>query len=345
MTRHIVVTFRMPHAGMAPGPEGTYMLRARSMCARGEALGGRLVAWGASVLALAYDEDSMEEAVLFATSIREEALSLDRAWACGVAEGELEALAPDGDRMHLAWGEALLNAASLARIAKAGEVLVDGDVRALRAGQLSLIGARAATDSGQRVRGWRLDLEHPWKRVEPVAGRNPDVTDRFVLPRDAMLDAGATLELPVPDFSGDELSTSEVLQIVEAASMPSNAPEGPVSSEQGSALAAKVMVLARGDENADAVEALGQLRRMRAEAEAGPAPARCQAALALAMALTLSGRIEEGLLEALDALARARESHDDKAVGACLALLAKLYTGASRPGEAAVLRESAGLPG
>src|ERR1019366_10515869 len=154
----------MPPAGLLPGPEGPYLSRARSMCSRGEALGGRLVAWSAALLAIAWDSESMEEAMLMATSIQEESMSQERAWACGMAEGELEQLAPDGARMQLAWGEALLSAAQLARVARAGEVLVDGDVRALRAGQLSLIGARSATDAGQRVRGWRLDLEHPWKR-------------------------------------------------------------------------------------------------------------------------------------------------------------------------------------
>src|SRR5208337_2502115 len=112
----------MPPAGMTPGPAGAYLARARSMCSRGEALGGRLVAWSAALLGVAWDTESMEEAMLLATSIREEALIPTRAWACGLAEGEMEALAPDGARMHLAWGEALLRAASLARIARAGEV-------------------------------------------------------------------------------------------------------------------------------------------------------------------------------------------------------------------------------
>src|SRR5580698_8603363 len=158
----------MPPGGLLPGPEGPYLSRARSMCSRGEALGGRLVAWSAALLAMAWDTDSIEEAFELATSLREESSAPDRAWTCGIAEGELEALAPDGQRMHLAWGDALRAAASLARIAKAGEVLVDGDVRALRAGQLALIGARSATDAGQRVRGWRLDLDRPWKNGPPV---------------------------------------------------------------------------------------------------------------------------------------------------------------------------------
>ena len=164
MERQIVVAFRMPPAGLTLGPEGPYLVRARSMCARGEALGGRLVAWSGALLAMAWETDAIEEALELATSLREESSAPERAWTCGVAEGELEPLALDGQRMHLAWGEALRSAASLARVAKAGEVLVDGDVRALRAGQLALIGARSATDAGQRVRGWRLDLDSPWKQ-------------------------------------------------------------------------------------------------------------------------------------------------------------------------------------
>ena len=167
----------MPPAGMPPGPEGAYLTRARSMCARGEALGGRLVAWSAALLAMAWDPDSIEEALLLGTSIREESLSLERSWSSGMAEGELEPLSPEGARMQLAWGDALVSAASLARIAKPRELLVDGDVRALRAGQLSLLGSRAATDAGQRVRGWKLDLEHPWKRSADTGVAGADATD------------------------------------------------------------------------------------------------------------------------------------------------------------------------
>jgi putative intracellular protease/amidase len=107
-------------------------------------------------------------------------------------------------------------------------------------------------------------------------------------------------------------------------------------------LAEQVRRLAHGDQSAEAVEALVELRRARARAEGGPATTRCQAALALAMTLAIAGRADEALLEALDALARAREAQDPKAVGACMALLAKLYSSAGHPGEAAALRESSG---
>jgi hypothetical protein len=347
VSRHIVVAFRMPPAGMTPGPEGAYLTRARSMCARGEALGGRLVAWSAALLAMSWDPDSIEEALLLATSIREESLSPERAWSSGMAEGELEPLSPDGARMQLAWGEALLSAASLARIAKSGELLVDGDVRALRAGQLSLLGSRASTDAGVRVRGWKLDLEHPWKRAADTGVAGADATDRyFVFPeRDESPpppDLSATQEMSAADFLPHELSTSEVLEIVEATAA-ADLSVPPVSERRrGSALADRVRRLAHGDQSSDATEALAELRRARARVEGAPPATRCQAALALAMTLAIAGRPEEALLDALDALARAREAQDPKAVGACMALLAKLYSAAGLTGEAASLRESSG---
>jgi hypothetical protein len=342
----IVVVFRMPPAGMSAGREGTYLARARHMCSRGEALGGRLVAWSAALLAIAWDPDSMEEAMLLATSVREEAFTTERAWACGLAEGGLDDLAPDGGRMHLGWGEALLRGASLARIARAGEVLIDGDVHALRAGQLSLVGARAATDSGQRVRGWKLDLERPWKHIPTDAAATfsatPEATARFGVPSlvHEGLEEGGTIETQALQFPDEDFTSSEVLRIVDGNTIS----EPPLDSQwQGVGLADRVRRIANGEETNDAVEALAHLRRARAEAESGTVAARCQAALALAMALTLAGRAEEGLLEALDALARAREAKNDKAVGACMALLAKLYAGVGRDGEAAALRESAGV--
>jgi hypothetical protein len=270
------------------------------------------VAWSALVLAMAWDTESIEEAILLATSIREEALSPGRAWACGMAEGELEPLAPDGQRMQLAWGEALLSATSLARVARPGEALVDGDTRAVRAGQLTLIGPRSSTDAGRRVRGWRLDLEHPWKPHKE----------------------GALVDDP----------SSEVLRIVESSALEVSAEDEEAPSDtrpRGGRLIDRVRALSQGEGRGDSGEVLSELRRARARAEGGPAVARCQAALALAMTLFIAGRLQESLLEGLDALARGREAHDAKAVAACQALLAKLYACAGYPDAAAQLKSEA----
>jgi hypothetical protein len=319
VSRSIVVAFRMPPAGLTPGADGPYLGRARSLCARAEALGGQLVAWSAALLAVAWDAESMEEAVLLAVSVRQGSDSLERSWAGGMAEGELEPLAPDGQRMHLAWGDALLSAVSLARVARAGEVLVDGDVRALRAGQLSLHGARSSTESGQRVRGWRLDLQRPWKSAAPDAEGN---------------------------FPASEPSTEDVLQIVERASEPPAGAADAARAASGAGqsrsapLAEHVRALKEHDTTGFGVEALTDLRRSRALAQGGSPSARCQAALALSMTLCLAGRSEEALLEGLDALARAREAQEPRAIDASLALLAKLYASAGYPDAAAALRGS-----
>ncbi len=288
----IVVAFRMSPTGVGPGPEGGYLARARGLCVRAQALGARLVAWSATLLAFAWDAGSIEDAVLVAASIREEALSRDRAWASGISEGDLEPVDLDGQVGSLAWGPALLAAASLARLAKPGEVVVDAQLSALRAGRLAVVEERAPADGERlrdpdRLRGWRLDLEHPWK-------------DAHAAP------------------SGDE-------------------------SRPNGALAERIRMLARGDETAAAVDALARLRRARARAEGGPPSARCQAALALGMTLSLAGRCEEALLEALDALARAKEANDPKAIGACMALLAKLYASAGLAHAAVALRDGAGV--
>ena len=350
MDRQIVVAFRMPPAGLTPGPEGLYVARARTMCAHGEALGGRLVAWSAALFAMAWDTDSVEEAFELATSLRTEFSSPERAWTCGIAEGELELLAPDGQRMHLAWGEALLAAASLARVARAGEVLVDGDVRALRAGQLSLVGARSATDAGRRVRGWRLDLERPWKRGASVfesEGEPEEPEDVILVTVDDLSlsetgPAEQTAQMPAIDFMPEELSTSDVLQVIEASSLePFEEEPSTRARRREGTLAERVRELSHGDTNRDPVLAIADLRRARARVEGASPAARCQASLALAMTLSIAGRAEESLLEAFDALASARSANDRKAVGACIALVSKLYAGAGFPDAAKTLMETA----
>jgi hypothetical protein len=99
-----------------------------------------------------------------------------------------------------------------------------------------------------------------------------------------------------------------------------------------------IVRLTRGDVG----EALRVLRSARSELDASaPATERCQASLALGVALAVAGRPDDALLEALDALARARESADDKGAHACIAFLSKLYASEERSEDAARLRRFA----
>ena len=101
----------MSYAGLASvGMD--YMHRARALTSRAEALGATLAAWSATTFAFAWDVDSSEEAIAFATTLRDdgEPSTTEAAWACGVAEGEMELLAKTGERAELAWGPALVTA-------------------------------------------------------------------------------------------------------------------------------------------------------------------------------------------------------------------------------------------
>ena len=91
-------------------------------------------------------------------------------------------------------------------------------------------------------------------------------------------------------------------------------------------------------------DALRTLQVARRQAEGAPSTARCQASLALGVGLAFAGRVDEALLEGLDALARAREGHDDKAVTACIAFLAKLFASVNRAEDARVLTSMASTP-
>lgn len=105
--------------------------------------------------------------------------------------------------------------------------------------------------------------------------------------------------------------------------------ESPMFTERLRALSR----LGRGDIG----DALRVLRRTRASLDPKDLQLRCQTSLALGVALSVAGRPQEALLEGMDALARARQTNDERGAQACLAFLAKLYTSQGRD-EAGKLR-------
>src|SRR5262249_2651178 len=79
------------------------------------------------------------------------------------------------------------------------------------------------------------------------------------------------------------------------------------------------------------------LRRLRAASEAVKQPAqRARARLAYGVALASAGRTDSALLEALEALARAREAGDPHGEHACALFLARLSAAAGHPDAASV---------
>ena len=318
----------MPAAGaLARGPH-PYLSRALALTRRAEALGARLVAWGATTIAFAWDLDSVEELILLVTGLADESAPPEAQWTCGVAEGELEPLG----RSHLAWGEPLLRAMSLSRIAHAGEVLVDVGVTALRSGELATAGIRKGTDVDQERTGAKLDLISPWARSRRDVPSAPESEDPEEFAA-RMVEAGRAALV-----SGNAQSLQRLS-------------EGLRATGEHDALADRMRAMARLSRG-QIEDAIRALRQSRVGAMNEPPAVQCQASLALAFALATAGQPDEALLEGLDALARAREASDSRAQAACLAFLAKLFArvgaagGATKIGQKlATLARRPSLPG
>ncbi len=175
----------MAYAGLLPGKAGGYLERARALTQKAEALGANLAAWSAVTLAFSWEPEAVEEAVTLATEAAKDSAEGREPWACGVAQGTMEELAPHGERAQLAWGTPLVHAVALARVAERGEVLIDASVEGLRSGDLLVTGSKIATDVGRRVRGARLDVQQPWKSASaaqiarlidpPLVGRDVEL--------------------------------------------------------------------------------------------------------------------------------------------------------------------------
>ena len=305
-----------------------YLSRALALTRRAEALGARLVAWGATTIAFAWDLDSVEELILLATGLADASAPPEAQWTCGIAEGDLEPLG----RSHLAWGEPLLRAMSLSRIAHAGEVLIDVGVTALRTGDLAATGLRKGKDVDQETTGARLDLISPWARSRRDIPSAPDSEDPEEFAA-RMVEAGRAALV-----SGNAQSLQRLS-------------EGLRATGEHDALADRMRAMARLSRG-QIEDAIRALRHSRVGAMNEPPAVQCQASLALAFALATAGQPDDALLEGLDALARAREANDSRAQAACLAFLAKLFArvgaagGAMKIGQKlATLARRPSLPG
>jgi hypothetical protein len=187
----------MAYAGLQPGKEGGYLERARALTQKAEALGANLAAWSAVTLAFTWEPEAIEEAISLAAGAATDTTDEKEPWACGIAQGPMEELAPQGERAQLAWGTALVNAVALARVADRGEVLLDSSVEGLRSGNLLVTGSKIATDARRRVRGARLDVQQPWKAMSaaqiarlvdpPLVGRDAELAALMGSPGTAVL--------------------------------------------------------------------------------------------------------------------------------------------------------------
>jgi len=343
MTEKIVICCRMSGAG-ARG----YLVRARELMQRAEALGATLVSWAALSLAFAWDGDAIEEAIHLAITADEDTAEREETWACGIAQGEMEPLGTSGQRADLAWGEPLVIALALARIARGGEVLLHVSVKAALEGLLNTLEPRAASEAGIEVLGVPLDMANPWKRgkgglVPPSRNMRADVP--WVLPPVAPVPPRPPMDSEDIESTDEESLAARLTLLAKEALLGGDAQSlerwsaGLKATGERDSLANRMHAMARLSRG-KVGDALRTLKQARRDVDGGPTAKRCQAALAYGVGLSFAGRYDDALLEGLDALARAREGGDEKAARACLAFLAKLFVRVSRAEEAAVFRDS-----
>ncbi|AUX39359.1 hypothetical protein SOCE26_007480 [Sorangium cellulosum] len=182
-----------PHDAVATArAEESYLARALALKKRAEALGATLCAWSAQTFSFEFTSDDIEEAVLLAALAAEDAnVHPDARFAAGIAQGEMTYVGEAGRFSALSWGQPLLVAVMLARIAPPGEVLLDPALPAVAAGELMTLGVHRGVDGARRVRGLRLDAQQPLRRqvaesvarvcTPPLMGRDNELLE-LVLP-------------------------------------------------------------------------------------------------------------------------------------------------------------------
>ncbi|WP_437715412.1 hypothetical protein WMF45_02760 [Sorangium sp. So ce448] len=178
--------------GAARGEE-SYLARALALKKRAEALGATLCAWSAQTFSFEFTPDDVEEAVLLAALAAEDAsVHPDARFAVGIAQGEMTYVGEAGRFTALSWGQPLLVAVMLARVALPGDVLLDPALPAVISGELMTLGAHRGIDGARRVRGLRLDAQQPLRRQvaesvarlckPPLIGREAELAELAVPP-------------------------------------------------------------------------------------------------------------------------------------------------------------------
>ncbi|MEO5730928.1 MAG: hypothetical protein ABI134_17000, partial [Byssovorax sp.] len=157
MPERIVVSFR---GVIPPGGDSMYLERALALKQRAEAHGATLCAWSALTFSFEFDPDEIEEAASLAALAQESIPERER-FGAGIASGEMRTLGDGGGMAKLGWGAPLVAAALLARDARAGEVLIDGDLLARRGTELTKLGLRVSGERRQLLPAARSSLPPP----------------------------------------------------------------------------------------------------------------------------------------------------------------------------------------
>jgi hypothetical protein len=304
-----------------------YIARARGLVLAADVTGGALAAWASSFFALAWSADAISSAIEIASALREEG----NAWSCAMAVGHVEVLDPDANDLVL--GEALSAAEGLAAAAKAGQAWAHSSIIAMHGPKLRASALVGMAWGGREFKGALLDLRPPKTSspsIRPAPAAAPVIQQPTPLAPEIRYRSPSTFDLEEVD---PEALAARLAQLSRDALLDGDAQslerwsDGLKATGEKDALAERMRAMARLARGrvGDALRALRDARKYAEED--GSAEARCQASLALGVGLAFAGRVDDALLEGMDALARAREAGDAQAEQACLAFLQRLFSG------------------
>lgn len=159
MSKRLVVCMRW-----RPGGEGqetqSFASVAEAALERMAALGGRLILWHPEWLAVDFSLEALQDAIDFIVD------SPAQGVGTGFAYGPLTEVLDGGPMLAVCSGPTVERAVSLARMARAGEVLVEPALVKASGGELLVRGGRVATIGSSKLRGLKLDLAHPQRSLE-----------------------------------------------------------------------------------------------------------------------------------------------------------------------------------
>jgi hypothetical protein len=371
MPLRIVVSFRGTAPG---GDDKRYLERALGLKKRAEAHGAKLCAWGALAFAFDFDPDELEEAASLASIGQDAAPAGERFGAAlaegemtALGEGGAMSQLGWGEPLVRATllardaraGEVLLDPDLLAR--REAEIDVLGFRVATDRGHHVLLTAEGTPAP--------VSLPRPPVLGAPSLSAATPIAPASIAdpaPSGPRLRAPSPPAIPPPPpprapFPSGPISTPISAEPpVSIQTRSSVIPDAPDGAEPLAELARQALL--QGDltalesflsklrvtgEHSELVErmaglvalrrgATGEaLRRLRDAAESVKEPAQqARARLAYGVALASAGRMEGALLEALEALARAREAGDAHGERACALFMARLSASAGHPAAA-----------
>lgn len=252
-----------------------------------------------------------------------------------MAVGHVELLDPEANALIL--GEALAAAEGLAAAAKAGQAWAHASVIAMHGPKIRATAMVKMAWGGREFQGALLDLRPP-KTSSPSIRPAPAAAPVVLPPTPAPPIVAPEVRYRSPStFDVEEVDpealAARLAQMARDALLDGDAQslerwsDGLKATGEKDALAERMRAMARLAKGrvGDALRALRDARKYAEED--GSAEARCQASLALGVGLAFAGRVDDALLEGMDALARAREAGDAQAEQACLAFLQRLFSG------------------